>query len=316
MTLLTAAGPDPSRVLAIGTNLAADAVAAEVVPELEVRGIRTILLRGPAIADWLYREGERDYGDIDLLVEPGFVNQAEQTLRELGFSGRPLRPLEYLQPRHAEIWVRGRTPPVDVHRTIVGVAASDREVWDTLWAETKSITLQGAAVRILDHQALLVLVTLHAAQHGLEAATRDLAVALTEVGSDDWDRSAELATQLKALPAFGVGLRLFPAGRELADRFGIAVGAPPETLLRSEAAPDLALGLNWAADLPSIGLRARFIASKVFPTPDSMRATSAVARRGRAGLAAAYLRRLLWLSIRGPRAIRAVRRARRRASGR
>jgi hypothetical protein len=314
MRLLTGARPDPSRALAVGTNLATDAVATEVVRELEQRGIRTLVLRGPAIARWLYREGERDYGDVDLLVEPDSVERAEETLRELGFRGRPLQPLKHRQPRHAEMWVRGTTPPVDLHRTIVGVAASDREVWATLWAHSKSIALQGTAVKTLDHAGLLVLLTLHAAQHGLEAATRDLAVALTRVGSEEWEQACELATQLKAVPAFGVGLRMFPAGREIADRFGIHAGPIPEMLLRSEVAPDLALGLNWAADLPTARLRARFVASKVFPDPDSMRESSGIARRGRAGLAAAYLQRLLWLSIRAPRAIRAVRRARRRAS--
>jgi Uncharacterised nucleotidyltransferase len=314
MRLLTAARPDPSRALKVGTNLAADAVAAEVVRELDRRGIRTLVLRGRGIARWLYREGERDYGDVDLLVEPDSIERAEQALRELGFRGSPLQPLKRLQPRHAEMWVHGTTPPVDLHRTIVGVAASDRKVWAALWAHSQSITLRGVAVKTLDHAGLLVILTLHAAQHGLEAATRDLAVALTCVGSEEWEQAAGLATQLKALPAFGAGLRMFPSGRELADRLGIHVGAIPETLLRSEAAPDLALGLNWAADLPSARLRARFVASKVFPDPDSMRVSSGIARRGRSGLAAAYLQRLLWLAIRAPRAIRAVRRARRRAS--
>jgi hypothetical protein len=314
MRLLTAARPDPSRALKVGTNLAADAVAAEVVHELDRRGIRTLVLRGPGIARWLYGEGERDYGDVDLLVEPDSIERAEETLCELGFRGSPLQPLKSLQPRHAEMWVRGTTPPVDLHRTIVGVAASDRKVWAALWAHSQAITLQGSAVNTLDEAGLLVIITLHAAQHGLEAATHDLALALTRVDSAEWERAGGLAAELKALPAFGVGLRMFPAGRELADRLGIQAGAIPETLLRSEAAPDLALGLNWAADLPSARLRIRFVVSKVFPDPDSMRVSSGIARRGRAGLAAAYVQRLLWLTIRAPRAIRAVRRARRRAS--
>jgi putative nucleotidyltransferase-like protein len=316
MRSLTGAGPDRSRVLAVGTNLATDAVAVEVVGEFDLRGIRTLVLRGPGIARWLYREGERDYGDVDLLVEPDSVERAEEALRDLGFRGRPLHPLKHRRPRHAQMWVRATTPPVDLHRTIVGVAASDREVWAALRGYSKPITLHDVAVQTLDRTGLLVLLTLHAAQHGLEAATRDLAVALTRVGSEEWEQARSLATQLEALPAFGVGLRMFPAGREIADRLEIDTSPIPETLLRSEAAPDLALGLNWAADLPSTRLRARFIVSKVFPDANSMCASSGVARRGKAGLAAAYLQRLLWLSIRAPRAIRAVRRARRRANER
>jgi hypothetical protein len=159
-------------------------------------------------------------------------------------------------------------------------------------------------------------ITLHAAQHGFEAATRDLEAALARVGIAEWRRAARLAARLNALAAFAAGLRILPAAREIAEQLEIDATASPETLLRSEGAPDLALGLNWAADLPSARARARFIASKVFPNPDSMRSASSLARRGNAGLVAAYAERLLWISTRAPSAIRAVRRARRSASGR
>ena len=306
---------DHFRALAIGTNLAADAVAAETVREFDQRGIRSLVLRGPGIARWLYGEGERDYGDTDLLVEPGFVDRAEAMLRELGFAGRSLRASKHAQPRHAETWVRGKTPAIDLHRTIVGGGAPDRDVWDILWAHSEPIALHGVDVKTLDRVGLLVVLTLHAAQHGLAAATRDLDVALTQVAIDMWRRAFSLAAQLDALRAFGTALRMSPAGRAVAERLEIDASPNPETLLRSEAPPDLALGLNWVAELPSTRARARFIASKVFPSPDSMRASSGVARRGRVGLCAAYARRLLWLSTRAPRAIRVVRRARRRAKG-
>jgi hypothetical protein len=304
-----------SRALAIGTNLAADAVAAETVREFGQRGIRSLVLRGAGIARWLYQEGERDYGDTDLLVEPGFVERAEAILLELGFAGRSLRASKHAQPRHAETWVRGTTPAIDLHRTIVGVGAPDQEVWDILYAHSEPIALHGVEVKTLDRVGLLVVLTLHAAQHGLEAATRDLDVALSRVRIEKWRQALRLAAQLNALPAFGTALRMSPAGRVVAERLEIDASPNPEILLRSEAPPDLALGLNWVAELPSTRARTRFIASKVFPSPDSMRASSGVARRGGVGLSVAYARRLLWLSIRAPRAIRAVRRARRRASG-
>lgn len=305
-----------SRALAIGTNLAADAVAAETARQFGQRGIRSLVLRGPGIARWLYREGERDYGDTDLLVEPGFVDQAEAQLSELGFGGRSLRASKHAQPRHAETWVRGKTPAVDLHRTIVGVGATDREVWDVLWAHSEPIVLHGVEVKTLDRVGLLVVITLHAAQHGLEAATRDLDVALARVGIDMWRQAFRLAAQLHALPAFGTALRMSAAGGDVAARLEIDASPDPEILLRSEVPPDLALGLNYVAELPSAHARVRFIAAKVFPSPASMRESYGVARRGGLGLTLAYVRRLLWLSIRTPRAVRAVRRARRRASGR
>jgi hypothetical protein len=308
---------DRHRALAVGANLAADAVAAEVVPELERRGIRTLVLRGPAIARWLYREGERDYDDVDLLVEPGAIARAEETLRILGFHGRALvESFNHGRPRHAEMWVRSAAPPVDLHRTIVGAAASDREVWRSFWRHAEPITLQDAEIKSLDRTALLVVLTLHAAQHGLEAATRDLRVAIERVSIETWEQASRLADELGAVPAFEAGLRMFGAGGEIADRLQIATQPTPEILLRTQAAPDLSLGLNWVADLPSARARACFIVSKVFPEPDSLRDVSAVARRGPMGLAIAYAQRIAWLTIRAPRAISATRRARRSASGR
>jgi hypothetical protein len=304
--------PEHSRALAVGTNLAADAVAADVVREFGRRGIRTLVLRGPGITRWLYRDGDRDYVDTDLLVEPDLLDHAEATLRELGFRGRSLRTSTHAQPRHAESWVRGATPAVDLHRTIVGVEAADQDAWRILWTRSEPIVLHGVEAQTLDRIGLLVVLTLHAAQHGWESATRDLEVALTRVGIEDWRQALALGSQLQALPVFGTGLRLSPAGRGVADQLGLEVSPSPETLLRSEAPPDLALGLNWVIELPTARARLGFAVSKVFPSRAAMRASSDLARRGGFGLAAAYASRFVWLSIRAPRAILAVRRARRK----
>ncbi len=307
--------PDRSRALAVGSNLAADAVAGDVVAAFERRGIPSLLLRGPAIARWLYEEGERTYYDVDLLVDPGLLSGAEETLLALGFRGRSLQATKYSSPSHAEMWVHGRSPPVDLHRTIIGVEASDRDLWGLLAEGTESINLQGVEVNALDRPGLLFVVTLHAAQHGFEAATSDLALALDRVGIDEWREAARLAERAGGLAAFTAGLRMFPEGRQVADCLKMAARPTSETLLRAEVAPDLALGLNWMADLPSARARGGFVISKLFPNPSYMRSISAGARRGRLGLVVAYARRIVWLVTRAPRAMRAVRSARRRASG-
>jgi Uncharacterised nucleotidyltransferase len=307
---------DQSRARAIGTNLAADVVAAEVVPAFERRGIEVLVLRGPAIALWLYREGERDYGDVDLLVQAGSLAQAEQILESLGFEGDSLASASAGRRRHAEMWRRGSAPAVDLHRTIVGAEATDADVWRALRRHAAPITLNGVDVSTLDRVGLLVVVTLHAAQHGLEGATRDLAAALEQVGLEDWQRAAALAEEIDAVGAFAAGLRTQPNGATVAQQLRLDAPPRPETLLRARAAPDLSLGLNWAADLPSKRAQLRFVAAKTFPAPDAMRSRSPLARRGRRGLALAYVQRLAWLAVRTPRAVRAVRRARRAASER
>src|SRR5436190_669168 len=63
-------------------------------------GIRNILLKGPSVARWLYRDDERRiYGDIDLLVSPGEFQRAEALLVGLhsaqhGPTPTPLNDLE------------------------------------------------------------------------------------------------------------------------------------------------------------------------------------------------------------------------------
>jgi hypothetical protein len=64
------------------------AVAAEqIVGALREAGVRSILLKGPVHARWLYEEGaRRAYSDIDLLAPAGELDRAEVVLEELGFT--------------------------------------------------------------------------------------------------------------------------------------------------------------------------------------------------------------------------------------
>ncbi len=77
---------DALRAAAVRT-LAVDDQTARVIAALEARGVPTLLLKGPAMARHLYTgDGERFYGDTDLLVAPPSLADARQTLRELGTS--------------------------------------------------------------------------------------------------------------------------------------------------------------------------------------------------------------------------------------
>ena len=67
-------------------NLQIDRMIAEVFDALAGASIEAILLKGPAIAGWLYAEGEiRAYGDGDFLVARAQWDAAGAVLRELGF---------------------------------------------------------------------------------------------------------------------------------------------------------------------------------------------------------------------------------------
>src|SRR5215211_7652465 len=84
-------GGTPTPALLIAGNLAVDAVTAEVVAALRAEHVRSIVLKGPAISRWLYREETRDprtYDDLDLLIPPESAERSAATLTRLGFSNR------------------------------------------------------------------------------------------------------------------------------------------------------------------------------------------------------------------------------------
>ena len=99
-------------------RLALEAATAQVVGSLSGLGVRSILLKGPALAGWLYgAPDQRPYGDVDLLVAPHQFDLAETCLGPLGFSYRRAGARPHEQVRHAHHWMRrapapsGRGPP-------------------------------------------------------------------------------------------------------------------------------------------------------------------------------------------------------------
>ena len=74
------------RIRAAMTNLRIDAATAEVMEALDRAGAPSILLKGPALADWEPDGLARAYTDCDLWVAPAMVASAERTLGELGFA--------------------------------------------------------------------------------------------------------------------------------------------------------------------------------------------------------------------------------------
>jgi hypothetical protein len=308
-------------LLARGTNLALDELAVRAVEALARDGIPSILLRGPVIARWLYGAAEvRPYLDVDLLVPPhGFV-PAERRLRELGLQRMRLEAdVHGDRPRHADTWVRRDTGVmVDLHRTIYGARTGHEVVWAELWATTEPMSLLGREVVVPAPAARALLVVLHAAQHGIagHATRRDLERALGRVPTETWRAAHELARRLDAEAPFAAGLALTPAGLVLAERLP-AHGEPTvEATLRAASAPELSLALEWLSRQRHPGVVARVVARKLFPDPAFMREWSTGARRGRVGLALAYVRRLGWLVAQLAPAVRAWRAAVRLATER
>jgi putative nucleotidyltransferase-like protein len=311
----------PAGMATAAISLRADLVAAEVVEAFRGAGIRSILLRGPSIARHLYSPDEwRDYADVDLLIAPAAMADAELILTDRGFAHSAVlgqHPDD--RPPWARTWKRADGGNVDLHRTIVGVGTIPDEAWAQLSEEVEPVQVARASIDGLNAAGTALVVALHAAHHGsgILKPLDDLARAIDRFPHATWESSSQLADRLGATPAFASGLRLLPPGVQLADRLLLPRDASAEVILRASGAPPMALGFEWLTHVPGIRAKSRLIAGKVVPDAEFMRAWSPAARRfGRPGLVLAYIWRPLWLAWHAPRALRAWGEARRKAGPR
>ena len=83
--VLSAGVVDNERLWAF-RRLTLESALVEITHLFERRRVRSLLLKGPAFAQWLYDEPrERTYGDLDLLVDPDQFDEAVRGLVALNF---------------------------------------------------------------------------------------------------------------------------------------------------------------------------------------------------------------------------------------
>jgi hypothetical protein len=310
--------------LDVAKAMRVDGVTAEVVGAFRAAGIRSLLLKGPAIGVWLYDDSvHRCYGDVDLLVAPQDDDAARRALTRLGFQDldaelsanevERLLELNDLAP-HAFTWVRpGSRVAVDLHHTLHGVAADRQAVWEVLAAEAELRELRGVPIETPSPEARALVVALHAAWNGTsqQKSLEDLDRAVERLPESLWRRTAALAARLDAVELLATGLRLRPRGASLADALRLPAAADVEVAIRAAGMPPMALGFERLASTRGLRPRLALAAEELFPPPLFMRHSSPLARRGTAGLALAYLRRLPWLVQHAWGGFHAWRRARR-----
>jgi hypothetical protein len=295
--------------------LALDRATAHVMKTFAAGGVRSILLKGPALTRWLYRDDEwRSYLDCDLLISPADVARAEQILVRLNFRREGLHSIRHDWDRYANAW-KGPNAVVDLHHSMIGLGVSPVEFWRVMSESTELMTVGGADVEVLRPAARAFALVIHVAKDGSRRAKarHDLGHAAKRVPLDTWREAVTIAERLDAKEAFVAGLRMEPNGRELAGRLDLPDVRPPvDVALRSGGgAPPFAAGVNWMITSPGVVNKVRIIARKVFPPPTFLRAWTPLARQGPIGLVLAYLWRPFWVAWHVVPAVRAVLRARR-----
>lgn len=288
------------RLAAFG--FAVDLVTAEVGTALERAGVPAVVVKGPAVASWLYAGDEsRLYGDTDLLVRGADWERAVAVLERLGFED-DLGPLGHprMESGSGHLWTRaGDGAEVDLHRTLFGVGAGPEAVWTAFSDGGERRQVGGAEVALPPYPARLLHVVLHAVQHGGEVQPKsmlDLETALARVPEPTWREARDLAVRLRAEQAFAVGLGLTAAGRRLAARLGVGDGAETGPAALRMARVPLAEGFAELAAAPGWGAKASLARRELFPNRAFMRWWSPLARRGPRGLLAAHVWRLAWLA--------------------
>lgn len=305
------------RLAAIQT-LAVDAQTVEVVSAFRNHHVEPLLLKGPAIARLLYADGEaRSYGDSDLLVSPGTLSAAEEALCELGFERAVGVRAMALIGSHGYPWRRpGSRLAVDLHHTLPGVEAPPGELWTALHGHIVPMRVLKTTIQVLDAPALAFHVALHAAHDVVWPKPRnDLKRASEQVGICQWREAAQLAERVDAVDAFGAGLRLVPKGEAVAAELRLPANRSRRVALSALGAPGLAVGLEDLSATAGVREKGSFVLGKICPPADFMRFISPLARKGRTGLALAYLFRPLSFLVQAVPALRAWRQAEKGTEG-
>jgi hypothetical protein len=272
-----------------------------VTTALEQAAIRTILLKGPALAERLYGDQKsRTYLDTDLLVAIEDLARAGATLSSLGYGLVASHEVGGVSVGHAQTWSCGRHV-VDLHVRLPGATAGV-DLWPVLSARTRPTIVRGHQLPTLDDGAAAMLLALHVAHHGpteFSQACEDLRRGLERYGQSTWADAAVLARRLGAEGAMGWGLRLVPGGEEVAIRLSLpATPTPSQFVLASGRRPHVTAGLEELASASSWGAVARILVGKVFPSALVLRAYGAGPERR--SMAAAWLRRARLLARHAP----------------
>lgn len=300
----------------VAANLRVDANTAEVLRAFDAAGVKSLLVKGPSIARWLYDNSDpRGYADCDLLVRPEDLLSAERALADLGFDPEVDRhEMPAWWQEHAVTWLRERDGAgVDLHETLPGVGVPPDELWETLAAQLEPIDVGGYPVRTLTTPGRTFMLAMHAAHHGSGWGqfTHDLERGAARVDLDTWRAAAALAESLNATTAFASGLRLVEPGRAIADALELPAGGAVDAALKASSPPPMALGFEQFARTKGLRARLTMVRHKLFPPVTFVKRYSPEAPRGLVGIARAYLRRWRWLITRAPAGFRAWRKARR-----
>ncbi|MBF4765403.1 nucleotidyltransferase family protein [Nocardioides islandensis] len=257
----------------------AELVHAQVGVLLAEAGLPCLHIKGPTVATWLYDEGERSWGDIDILLPPSAMDAALDVLLSSTFSlrdeGLRWRTSEdhaltlWHDPHHDATYGNGE---LDVHHRFPGIDADPELAFAELWRRREPHRLAGYDVWFPDLPSRALLLVLNAARDPYGAKPReDLRRLLAGASADDWRRTIDLARRLRALDALRAGVELEPESQDLVASTALAdVEVSAAWRLRTSGSTRTAVRLEELRRLGPLA-KARAVAGWVVPSPAIIR---------------------------------------------
>lgn len=140
----------------------------DLITALAALEIPVMLLKGVHLARFVYDEPAlRNMADVDLMVPRARLAEAERCLVGLGFGPLPRLDLEEFcsWSNHLAKMIKPGAPEIELHYHIERPTAPFRIDLDGLWERSQPAILEGAAVRLLSPEDLLLHLALHCSFH-------------------------------------------------------------------------------------------------------------------------------------------------------
>jgi hypothetical protein len=292
-------------------RLRVDAWAAEAVSDLRRRGVRVLLLKGPAIARWLYPHDptQRGYVDVDLLVAPHDREQTIWALRGLGYVPAGSEVLTVDEP-HARHYHRADGAAVDLHRVLHGTEHLDPErVWRAVAMNSQALQVAGVEMEIpgVAARSLHLVLHLDAYDDDEAQAWRDLQRAIIALEPQTWAQAAGLARSLGIVEDFATRLARPPGGDEIVRRLGLQEERIDIDAVRDALATEARVigvgSLRRLAAQPGWQARTTYVVGKLLPPAAFLYDHDCCAQHSALALAHARLR---WITRCAARLTRAL----------
>lgn len=139
-----------------------------VYERLDEAGVRTLLLKGPALAFQLYGDlAHRTSKDLDILVSPDEVERAEDVLLQLGYELMDYRALGNWKKKshHLSYEHKEHRTQVEVHWRL-NPHFSKSYSFEKLWERKRAVALANQTFHCLGNEDQLHYLTDHGARHG------------------------------------------------------------------------------------------------------------------------------------------------------